>query len=393
VVYQTSAPIFPSYYTDGSDPCLLTSKSNDSSDWFNWQLVDDSIITINTTGSPFCATQMVRPTLSDSIMSTPYSTGYKYNIGGVPVYYTAIGAPYWAGEGFGASFGSWGLEFGDGQDFLWSSQCFPIMTNNPVQCRVAGNVTVSQNEVTVSAGNCSVTTPVFTVDPTTQGASAAGACTAGLDVGRATILIGSVNDHATMLASTMNDTTYISSRKAYAISCSVDIAPSISFRSLNYSIANAADFGGADRAGFRVAGDSTQPCEPSIALSQILTNTTLAIAAAASYQLLAENRYLDGWWSTLYHSAGWSHDYKFNNSRYPIEEALGLASGIAYGTYLGTKTPDGIDSEVNYDGQTALNGVRVGSGKWWAMFYILPSVFSIILLVTLLTTNRKLNKG
>jgi hypothetical protein len=396
VIIPTEAEIFPSGYTDGLEACLLTSKGNDSSDWFNWQLSDGSNIAINTTSNPYCATQMVLPIMSDSLLQTEYEWGFSYTMGGVPIQNAAVGVAFSPFYGFIGTFGNGGLLLGDGPDFLWSVQCLPTMTQNPVQCRAIGNVTIGTSELTVDAANCSITSPIYSVDPNTQGASVAGACTNGLEVGTATIVMGSVNRHASMLASAMNDTSFDRSRKSYVVACSVNIGPSLSYRQLNYSQASASDWGGYNGPAFKVTGDSTSGCQPTLGLQAILTNTTLASAAAGSWQLLSENRYLDGWWSTLYYyttilgqrNLGEDNQYIFNNSRNALEDALGLSSGIAFGTFLATKTPESIDGQVTIYGKTVISGIRIGSGKWWAIFYILPSLFSIIVLVVLLLQSR-----
>lgn len=139
--------------------------------------------------------------------------------------------------------------------------------------------------------------------------------------------MGSVNRHASMLASAMNDTSFDPSQTSYAVACSVDIGPSVSYRQLNYSRASSSDWDGQNEAAYRVTGGSTS-CQSPLGIQAILTNTTLASAATGSWQLLAENRYLDGWWSTLYYYTqvvglripDADYQYIFNNSRNGLED-------------------------------------------------------------------------
>jgi hypothetical protein len=121
-----------------------------------------------------------------------------------------------------------------------------------------------------------------------------------------------------------------------------------------------------------------------INLRQILTDTALATAAGASWPLLNENKYLDGWLETLYTLCS-NSPFVFNNSRNGIEDILGLASGIALGFFWGNV----YDSEVYIEnGVIEFAGVRVGPGKWWAIFYVVPSLFSALVLAILLRRTR-----
>lgn len=201
----------------------------------------------------------------------------SYAIDGVPIQDAAVGVAYSPSYGFGGTFGNLGLELENGPDFPWSSQCLPTMIQNPVQCRSIRNVTIGTNELTVNAANCSITSPFYSADPTTQGASLAGACTGGFEVGTANIVIGSVNWHASMLASAMNDTRFDRSQNSYAAACSVDIKPSVSCRQLNYSQASASDWGGIIGPAYKITSDSTSSCHPSLELEAILANYNISV--------------------------------------------------------------------------------------------------------------------
>lgn len=191
---------------------------------------------------------------------------------------------------------------------------------------------------------------------------------------------------------------------SYVVACSVDIAPAVSVRLLNYSRTDTESFDYADSpAEFTIAGDNLSTCQPLQCvgdgpvdvvckqpwnISQFLTDTALATGAAASLELLTERQYVDGWWPTLYYFT-WNNDESttWNNSRNTFEDGLGLASAIALGMYWGSQMPGSIG--IAPAGNTSVNGVRVGPGSWWAAFYVLPSAFSIVLLTYLFVRTRK----
>ena len=321
-------------------------------------------------------------------------------MGSVPVHKTALGAPYSTVFGsFGYSFGTWGLQQGTSSDFQWAAQCFPSIFQNPVQCQKAGNVTINSNEITVNTTTCDITSSVYTVNPQSEGASATGVCTAGNDVGTATIVFGSVNEHAQLLATTMYDTEFDRSQQTYSVVCTVDIAASVSFKLLNYTRATSltnipenVPFGAiydTFAVNFVVLAGSPRTCVPTWNLSEVLTDVALATGAAASMKLLLEGENLDGWWPTLYYATQalatatgeGSSSFAFNNSRNPLEDALGLASAIALGMFWGS----GPSNEtLDQWGVAVVNGIRVGPKQWWAIIYIIPSLFSIVILIVLL---------
>jgi len=106
------------------------------------------------------------------------------------------------------------------------------LISNPIRCRTTGNVTIGTNEVTVEADGCKIISPIFSVDPASQGATSSGACTDGLDIGNAVIVMGAVNSHAAHLAQVMYDSTFTPPHQTaatYAVACSVDMIPSVVF--------------------------------------------------------------------------------------------------------------------------------------------------------------------
>jgi hypothetical protein len=246
-------------------------------------------------------------------------------------------------------------------------------------------------------------TPIFSVDPSSQGATSSGACTDGLDIGNAIIVMGAGNSHAVHLAEVMFDLAFTPPQQGpatYAVACSVNIAPSIAFSLVNYTrLAIQVDDSGAltSSATFIVNGTG-QLCTPFPAQSSsILTNYTLAVGAIAHQPLLSENSFRDGWWETLYETAhsgmlfgspglnNTSRGFNFNNSQSPLEDALGLVSGVVLGAYFGPER--GNTSPLT--GSVAVDGIRIGTGQWLALLYIIPELYATIFIFYLICIRKK----
>ncbi|KAF8849772.1 hypothetical protein BDZ45DRAFT_809702 [Acephala macrosclerotiorum] len=392
-----------STFDDPSLQCRVL-DSNASSSIFSWKLANGSTLAVgqNTSEVWYCEPQSVKDVFSNTLRTSLFTAAdYAYVLGGVPVHQSAVGVPVGLGYDMTPTFGVgiWRTQLSHLQ---WSRNCLPVLSQNPVQCEVSGNATVSSNAVTVNAGGCTVSTPIYAVDPITEGVTAAGACTEGHEVGTATIVIGSANSHANTLAGIMNGPEWNTSVETYAVACSVDIAPSIAFRSVRYESIGIYDeaLSHGTSSAYHIIGDIDGDCEPRSAKyydastpsgpvgilnsSRLLTETALATAASASWPLLTEGSYSDGSLETLFNIFNLRGTSGFNNSRNPVEDALGLASAIALGFFWETYQPD-LEFE---DGVVEFTGVRVGPGKWWAIFYTLPSLFSAAVLMVLIWKTR-----
>lgn len=114
----------------------------------------------------------------------------------------------------------------------------------------------------------------------------------------------------------------------------------------------------------------------------ILTVDSLAVGAAASWSLLTERAGQDGWWPTLYLETIQISDstMSWNTSQNPLEDALGLASGIALGGFWADPYLTTYPQGLFVNGKGTITGYRVGSGLRWALFYILPELWAITVL-------------
>jgi hypothetical protein len=211
--------------------------------------------------------------------------------------------------------------------------------------------------------------------------------------------MGAVNSHAVLLAQVMNDSTFtppLPEPLTYAVACSVDIVPSIAFSLVNYSRLALQD--GRD---FRtptsysgttfIVNGTGQLCTPfPTQSSSILTNYTLAVGAVAHQKLLSENSYRDGWWETIYDTADsvsgsytTRDDLNFNNSQNPLEDALGLVSGVVLGAYFGSP------SALLLTGSVAIDGIRIGTGQWLALLYIIPELYATLFILYFICIRKK----
>lgn len=387
-------------------------------------MANGSFLTVNSATDSSCANAWVQPTLkTNSLIAEP---GYSYTIGEVSVASSAVGAPY---NIYSHSFNfDFGLRFATGPSgwdaaFQWASQCLPVVALSPVQCEATGSLERGNNSLTVDAGGCQITTPIYGVDPQIGSATAMGACSNINDRGKATIVIGSTGQHAIRLANIMFDApafnslwgnTIGPSNQTYTVACTIDITPSIAFRALNFSHVNQV---GSDiitgiptYIPYSLVGEDF--CTPSAAgntvqVKDVLTDGALATGAAAPLQLLTENIYNDGWWETLCEITscndittsvhpGRRDSIIFNNSRNQLEDKLGLAGALGLSMFWGQEGQQQEYAVSIEGGRVSLQGVRVGPGDWWSIFYILPSVSIVILILYLLwdsyqraTTSRK----
>ena len=378
-------------------PCFIT-DSPPKDDWYSYKLSNGSYLSLNASSSNCAAINQVDFSTAFDVQIEPDWFGsyiYGYKLGGVAVATSALGTPFDSGAYFDISFGNFATTWSLSPLFQYATTCFPILASNPVTCRQTGAVSNAQNEVTVEAEGCKISTPIFSVDSSNAGAGSAGVCTDGHDVGRATIVLGSVNSWAPSLAKQMGvPAASAVNITSYSVACKVDISSSISTTEVKYSRISPGSNGGdvayndlyQNRVSFTVVGTG-RPCtrrdfNPNyldvelgeIPLSSVLTERTLAIGAAAHRSVLAENSHRDGTWPSLFKSI--PSDFAFNDSTNPLEDRLGLMSAITLGAYWGSSSQT---YEEGHSGRSDVynSGLRVGTGEWWALVYIVPELYSV----------------
>jgi hypothetical protein len=399
----TTIPLSGDYTLYPDDDNCSFETDVPSAGYFNWRLPNGMYYTINTTENTYydeCAIQQSL-ILSTNIVEFPDTQDdFAYVLSKVAVLPSAIGTPFDTAydndfpETFGVDYVTWN------QALLQSATaCMPVFSKNPVQCSQTGDIVIGTNEVSVSARGCNVSSPIFGVDPKTGAATGAGACTPG-SVGQAQIVIGAVNGHAPLLAQIMYDFGN-TSPDSYTVLCEVDVAPAITYRTVTYTRQNVQNIFDATWDDFAVsAGSECTPTLqgadwnlPNTGISDIISNSALAMGAAAPWQFFTENSYDNGWWGTLwdasqnrFNAIGLKKRWSFNNSRSPIEEAMGLTVAMTVGAHFGYVYGNGIW----LTGSTlSASAIRVGPGEAWALVYVLPQIYSIVLLGYFLLKRRK----
>ncbi|KAK5702290.1 hypothetical protein LTR17_022435 [Elasticomyces elasticus] len=285
--------------------------------------------------------------------------------------------------------------------------CLPVMVMNPVQCRPNGTVQVEDHSVTaVNGGNG--TMPVYSVNPRTQGASAAGFPSDSWRYpnDQIKILLGSVNDHANLLAQMMWDFPALESgdlANGYAVECEMTFGSEYNYFDwtmvVSGQLSNISNLETALKPSSYLYG--TGPCLPEDLLGydtnrsnnirDFMTTDAVVAAATAWWPLLNEGAYQDGWWNILYQVTdrlakqpsdalnGTRGSLLFLNSRNPLEDMLGLATamtiGSFYGSANGTHGPGhGQPTTLTY------TRTRLGPGKLYSLVLLLPELYAIWLL-------------
>lgn len=214
-------------------------------------------------------------------------------------------------------------------EFRWTSRCLPVLHKNPISCKQGGTVTVSaaNQTLTVKNGDCTVTSNALRVQPSTNAATVMGACTANHDVGTATILIGAVDEifgfednglvvkdgsYAWQLKSALS-LAGLGGRE-FSATCTIDVPSAMGLRSLNYSrsdnLKSPLSVNVQDKSqpvhrsgyGYQVSATSNESCkmadwlsDDEIKVEQFKYPGMLATAAGASWPLLVENAFDDGY--------------------------------------------------------------------------------------------------
>ncbi len=410
-------------------PCFYASDRV-SNDWFSWKLANGSFLNFNSTyglsGSDVTCTIRDVPGLFASLDYTNINDyDYAYAAGDTVVYGSAVGTPFvrMRNTGFFESLiPEDSLSVAHSGDtlteyielFNFATLCSPVLIQNPVKCRKFEATSVSKNGINATADGCSVSSPIDAVDPTISPANSFGVCTINETIGKATILISAVHDHAFRLAGVMLDernVSNISGIPSYSAACKIDIAPSIDFRSVQFThITPGSDLEGL---GYSFELNSTNAtCKPDtydyeddvreMLLSDMLTDGTLAHGAAASYYMLSQNVYRDGWWDNLYRLAfsrarylnSSLDSYVFTNSENQLEDALGMVSASELSIYWADDPASYTTDEARpltwFGGTAMFSGVRVGPGKKWAIVFIVPVMFTMLLLACLWWSYRSI---
>jgi hypothetical protein len=313
---------------------------------------------------------------------------YSYADVGIAVESSAIGAPtsiysQETGTETDKMTGLQTLLTSYGSSLVNTTHCVPVMVLNPISCRRGGDVTVSHNSLTVTSSDKRCTfTSQFRFDPTRQNSMAKYMC-AHDEVGQGTIVFGATYGYATFLARAVDDQEIPDDQWApnstYAVTCSVDTRSVYEDRwvSLVLQGANSALIG---LGRSLVGGDRCQNPHGSTVKTPLI-----ATAAAGNWQILIEFQGLDGFFESISHVIfNRKPQWAFNNSVNALEDALGLTAA---------QVAARIESNTTFVNGTAIfTSTRMGSGKLYAIAFIIPPLFSVLILSHLLLTIKWRNR-
>ena len=305
--------------------------------------------------------------------------------------------------------------------FQWASACVPLIVDPVAVCRPADGFEIFRNRLEIVHGDCNVTrSRTGRSISTSDSEFVSGACTSGRPVGKATILMGATNEYGEQLCGISPG---VYNYENCTVACEVDVTASLSFRRVLIRRPELIDV--TERHILEVLGGRTsngkverayekwgEECTPTDAegkpmnISTFLTGTALATAAAASWQLLAENVYEDGYPTTLF-AAAEKLEYAdvFQHPTSILEDLLSIASRLALGFHygqgstvvgvpgLGGWTHRSAQSIELWGGKSGFSSVRVGTKSPWAVLFILPSLFAELVLLTLWWRANNVNNG
>jgi hypothetical protein len=404
----------PRYVWPLGSQCFDQDRSNSSYlDW-SWRLKNGSIISKVANPEYFhCPPERVKKTLQES---KDVIAAKVLNIAGIAADRSALGLPFFQdGSGymvqsFERTFGTKGLDR-KSRGFRWASQCLPVLTDNPVQCRHDADYSFNGNVTNVTfhghSEKCSLTIPVSIESEEGQeyinSAGAARACPGPHEPGKVDLLIGAVGLAAVKLFQVKqynemppqdtNDT--VPWVEIYGFSCQIDIEPTIGFRLVNLStVEQGRQQNHSSR--FSISSPSRERCTPVLQNGQSLQDLqaflrfeeVLASGAGAS-ALLLDN------WNTLSEvlSNRYSDDAKgsfFPSSTNAFEDLLGLASAIGIGMHWGSSVNMITDQPFRItNGRLTMIRARVGKKDTKAIMCIFPSALTAILLILLAADRHR----
>ena len=394
------------YLADTEDySCTIHSETNPAGT-YNWLLPNGSYYSAQP-NLDFCPGSTAMTLLG--AINTVDSDNYGYADAGVAVHQSALGAPasiYTSQSGNDEGFNSAISTYG--QSLLSTSQCVPVMTKNPIACSVSGNANYTDQYLTMTSPDGKCGSSVFVGDnPTWEDANTVGnICTTG-SLGQATIVIGGIMAGCIYLAEAIGDSKFLDWLDSYGnnappittygITCTVDMAAAIDYREVSLTLQQPDDTIGAYSRSLNAT--SSVPCrlQSDADLASVSLDKLLALSAIAAYQPLSIP-WTD--WARPFTispaSSGIPHTnyirsgpYAFADSRNAMEDVLALISALV----LSRVPITGSAGQVPYFGQQSVQYTRAGTGETWALVYILPSLFVIIIVTSLLLTSRRRNPG
>jgi hypothetical protein len=329
---------------------------------------------------------------------------YGYADFGVAVKRSALGAPaslYSSGLPSDLSFPA------DNHNIVSTSQCVPVMTKNPFQCKGNGNVEVSSDGyLIVASGTCNTS---LAVPNNFSAGTSALLCTKG-SVGQATIVLAASGGDAMYLSEAAGDAEFLhnydlkqpsTDKILYTVVCDVDASDVVANRKLIFHLADITGTTGALARSLQT--DPLSPgtdCNPQLSSSSATyphANTDkLRGIIATSPAFLIYNKIpaaaLGLFINTLsgpLDAADPDHrlyvrqpPFAFADSPNALSDVLGLSAALV----LSRVTMTGYSNVVACEGSMEVAVSRVGTGNAWALVFALPPLAVAASLLWLMVT-------
>lgn len=389
------SPIIPdaNYEFNASCVYMVPSIDIDPTRDYSWDLKNGSsfYVPANAGGCP-TRTALY---LADTINNVD-PDAYAYADLGVAIQSNAIGTPvsvYSTQANLGQLYSNYDLSL------LNTTQCVPVMSKNPIQCRKGGTLErdVASNALTATSadGGCTGTLPFpfFNVSiPAQQNLMANFMCPAGGpgSIGKGTIVMSGTYGYAGLLADRLLESAPdpLPADYTYVVTCTVDTTTAFTYRTVTLQFQAATNGSQSSFARVLSAADGKEgECTP---MHPTISNILFATAAAANWQTLSQNEGIDGYPDVLLQMAGdWRRPpYAFENSVNALEDTLGVVAALVAarvntsGLYVPADWAGDHGSVVS--GEAVVVATRLGSGRLEAVVLVLPPLVSLLILARLM---------
>jgi hypothetical protein len=315
---------------------------------------------------------------------------YAYADTGVAVHSSAIGTPIsvYSSEKIDDPELNILLEL-HGSSVVGTTQCVPVMEQNPISCRKGGFVSVdlASSSISVSDDNISCSyTEQHLLNPATYPTSMIMKMCPHGEVGQGTIVLGAVGRNSLSLAGAIGDFSFFNSGNtdsSYVVTCQVDTRHVYGYRKVILEL-QATNVSESSYSRALVGYDA---CTPKV---WTIGTDLIATSAAANWQLLVQNNALDGWFDTINQLTSGSGPLRsppwaFNNSENALEDILGLTAAL-----VGSRINS---SAIILDGTTSILATRIGSGNVFALVFAIPPMGAALILLYLLITGPQTDPG
>lgn len=309
---------------------------------------------------------------------------FAYADGGVAVLSSAIGTPlsiYSSQPNTAPDFNSLLEKYGP--SVVTTTQCVPVMSQNPITCRRGGTISLGsyQMNLTSSDGLCFYPAEFPFFDPLKENTMASVMCAHG-QVGQGTIVMGASGVYTEWLAASLNDAAHAPPPKpgaTYVVTCTVDTRDVWEYRTVTLNLQNS----NASGSSYARSLLGHEPCHPTPGANAI-DEVLIATSAAANWQILYQNKGQDGYFDLLDDLTENNRPppYAFNHSANALEDVLGLISALVASRIN--------SSTVAVDGTAVVTATLVGSAKSFAFAYLAPPTAAAIVLFYLIVTTHTL---